>query len=81
MTKDWRHDGESAVINEMIARAFESPEKMCSRSAHVGYNDLRCDVCMGPLVPWSTYQVTCYIEDGEPQFVRHHIICPKETTF
>jgi hypothetical protein len=77
MTKSWRYDGPSAVQREMMDEAFSSPEHFSQRSITAS-KELLCEVCFQPIPAWSTYHYTCFIEDGEPQFIRQHIFCPRE---
>lgn len=74
MTKDWIKDGPDAVTEEMIARAFESG--FCQRSI-VASEEHTCELCGKPIEAWTSYHITCSIEDDEPTFTMSHIYCPE----
>lgn len=75
--KSWRFDGPSVVMQEMIADAQASPEQFACRGVTAS-EELQCEVCLRPIEAWTTYHYTCFIEDGEAQFIRQHIFCPRE---
>lgn len=72
--KNWRFDGPKAVLDEMIARAHESD---FAQRALVASEPHICELCGNEIPAWSTYHLTCVIEDGEPIFVASHIFCSK----
>lgn len=78
MSKDWRYDGPDAVIQEMIDNARASPEQFSQRGL-TSSSEVQCEVCLQPIAPWTSYHLTCFIEDDEPQFIRQHIFCPRST--
>lgn len=72
--KDWRFNGPDAVTDEMIARAEESGFAQRSLIASKPHT---CELCGKEIQAWTSYHLTCSIEDGKPVFTQSHIFCPR----